>query len=336
MCLLLEITQESRAFYSFLGLIILVIICSLTSSDFSKIENYITIFRQASVLLVLSAGLTAVLILGGIDLSVGATAALVGCTCALLLKAGVPTWAVITIGLCMGAVIGTLNGFLVSIIRLPAFVATYATNWIVKGLAIVIMNGQIIFNLPESFTFIGTGYLFGQMPVLIVIALVVVSICYVLYQKTTIGRDIFSCGSNLEAARYSGIRVKRAQFVAFIMSSMFAGLAGLLMTARLNAAEASMGDSYGLNTVAAVVIGGTSMLGGEGGIIGTMIGSIMLMLITNIMNLLGISSFAQPMIIGLVIIVMVFFDSISRDERKTVRRGVAIPMNVQKRKDDIG
>ena len=145
-------------------------------------------------------------------------------------------------------------------------------------------------------------------------------IAYVLLQKTTWGRDIYAYGSNAEAARYSAVNVYKTVFGAFMLCSMSAAVGGLLMTARLNAAEAAMGDAYGLQTVAAVVVGGTSMLGGEGGVSGTVIGAILLTVIVNIMNLLGIPSSAQPMVVGVVIITMVLVDSASRRRDETVRK----------------
>ena len=313
---ILHAIRVSRAFHALLALTVLVLLCAMTSADFRKLSNFATILRQASVLLVLSSGLTAVLLLGEIDLSVGATAALAGCVCAWLLKFDVSTGAVIAVGLLIGAAVGAINGVLVSIVRLPSFVASYAVNWIIKGLAVVIMNGQIIFNLPTRFTFFGTGYLFGKIPMIVVSALTVTAFCYILYQKTVPGRYLYTCGASLEAARYSGIPVIRTQISAFVMSGMMAGLGGLLMTARMNAAEASMADSYGLSTIAVVVIGGTSMLGGEGGIVGTLIGAILLTVINNVLNLYGFSSDVQPIISGVLILVIVLTDSIFQKRRE--------------------
>lgn len=311
--------KSSRSFYSLAGLIGLMLISALVSPDFRTWDNMVTILRQASTLLILSTGLTAVLITGGMDLSVGATAAFIGCVCAQFLKMGVPIALILPIGLAIGAIIGLVNGFLVAVVGLPSFVATYATNWVVKGLSIIVMSGAVIFGLPEGFTWFGTGYL-GPIPIIVIAALIVVAAAYILLQKTTWGRDIYSYGSNPEAARYSAINVNKTVFGAFMLCSMSAAVGGLLMTARLNAAEAAMGDAYGLQTVAAVVIGGTSMLGGEGGVAGTVIGAILLTVIVNAMNLLGISSSAQPMVVGVVIIMMVLVDSISRMKGERVKR----------------
>ena len=300
-----EEIKSSKVFYSLVGLIILVIISAIIAPNFRTWNNLITIFRQASVLLVLSAGLTAVLLTGGMDLSVGATAGFIGCICAQLLKAGIS----IPVAALIGMVVGCINGLLAGI--LPSFIATYGTNWVMSGLAVIVMQGAVIYDLPEGFTQIGVGYL-GPIPNLIIIAAIVVVIIYVLLQRTTYGRQIYSYGSNPTAAKYAAIPVKKIMVSAFMMCSMCAGLAGMLITARLNAADAAMGDSYGLQTVAAVVIGGTSMLGGVGGVLGTVIGSLILTVIVNVMNLQGISSFAQGLVVGVVIIAMVLFDTYTK------------------------
>lgn len=312
-----EEIKSSKVFYSLVGLIILAIIASIIAPAFRTMNNMITIFRQASVLLVLSSGLTAVLLTGGMDLSVGATAGFIGCICAQLLKTGMPIPAVMVIGLTVGAVVGVVNGLLAGI--LPSFIATYATNWVMSGLAVIVMQGAVIYDLPPGFTQLGVGYM-GIIPNLVIIAAIVVVILYILLQRTTYGRQLYAYGSNPTAAKYAAIPVKKIMVSAFVLCSMCAGLAGMLITARLNAADAAMGDSYGLQTVAAVVIGGTSMLGGEGGILGTVIGALILTIIVNVMNLLGISSFAQGFVVGVVIIAMVLFDTYTkrRQERKAI------------------
>ena len=303
-----EEIRNSKVFYSLIGLIILVIFSAIAAPNFRTVDNIITVFRQASVLLVLSAGLTAVLLTGGMDLSVGATAGFIGCICAQCIKNGVPIPAAFILGILIGLVVGVINGLLAGI--LPSFIATYGTNWLMSGLAVLVMQGAVIY------TQIGVGYT-GPVPNLIIIAAVVVILIYVLLQKTTYGRQVYAYGSNPVAAKYAAVPVKKVMLSAFMMCSMCAGLAGMLMTARLNAADAAMGDSYGLQTVAAVVVGGTSMLGGEGGVLGTVVGALILTIIVNVMNLKGISSYAQGLVIGIVIIAMVLFDTYSKRRQES-------------------
>jgi ribose transport system permease protein len=300
-----EDLKNSRSFYSLIGLFTLILISIIIAPNFRTFNNMIVILRQASVLLILSSGLTAVLLTGSMDLSVGATAGFVGCICARCINNGIPIPVAILIGIGIGILVGYINGTLAGL--LPSFIATYATNWVMSGLAIMVMNGSVIYNLPKGFTLIGIGYL-GPIPILVIIAAAITVILLILLQKTTYGRQVYSYGSNAEAARYSGLPVKKIMMSSFIICSVCAGMAGMIITARLNAADASMGDSYGLQTVAAVVIGGTSMLGGEGGIGGTVVGALILTIIVNVMNLLGVTSFAQSMVVGIVIIMMVLFD----------------------------
>lgn len=311
--------KSSKSFFCFLSILVLIIISSIMSPDFRTMDNLATIIRQSSILIVLSTGLTAVLLTGGIDLSVGTTAAFAGCLCAQFLKMGVPAPAIFPIGLAVGLAIGLLNGFLVAVIRLPPFIATYATNWVLKGLAIIVMRGAVIYDLPEGFTIFGVGYV-SNIPIIVIFAVSIVVVVYFLLQKTTFGRDIYAYGSNKEAAKYSAVNINRSVYMAFAMCSMTAAVGGLLMTARLNAAEAAMGEAYGLQTVAAVVIGGTSMLGGEGSVIGTVFGGILLTIIMNIMNLMGTLSSAQPMVVGVVILLMVLMDTFAQFRGEKFKR----------------
>jgi len=303
--------QASQYFYSFMALLVVVVISSFMSSSFFTGNNIMTIIRQASVLLILSSGLTAVVLTGGIDLSVNNTAALVGCIVAQLLVNGFNIALVIVIGLIIGVLVGFFNGALVGILKLPPFVATYGTNMVVLGLATIVMQGAVVYNLPKNFTPIGIGYV-GGIPILIIIAFFVILVLFVLLQHTTFGREIYMLGSNANAARYSGARSVLIYLQAYGLSGLTAALGGIVMTARLNAADANMGNSYGLQIVAAVVMGGTSLLGGSGGIFGTMIGAIVLTIIVNVMNLVGVNSYLQSLAIGVVIICMVWLDIFSR------------------------
>lgn len=201
-----EEVRNSKVFYSLIGLIILVIFSAVAAPNFRTVDNIITVFRQASVLLVLSAGLTAVLLTGGMDLSVGATAGFIGCICAQCIKSGVPIPAAFILGILIGLVVGVINGLLAGI--LPSFIATYGTNWVMSGLAVLVMQGAVIYDLPKGFTQIGVGYT-GPVPNLIIIAAVVVVLIYVLLQKTTYGRQVYAYGSNPTAAKYAAVPVKK-------------------------------------------------------------------------------------------------------------------------------
>lgn len=309
--------SQSKYILSLSGLMIILIAASIISPSFLRYSNLLTIIRQASILLVLSSGLTVVVLTGGIDLSVNATAGLVGCIAAQFMVRGAPMGTAILVGLLVGIITGTFNGLLVSVLRLPPFIATYGTSMVVSGLAVMVMQGQVIYGLPEEFVYIGIGWLY-EIPVPVIIATVLVIILFLVLKKTIFGRNIYMLGSNIYAAKYSAINDVPMLIISYVISGITAAIGGVILTARLNAADANMGNAYGLQIVAAVVMGGTSLLGGEGGIIGTVIGAVVLTIIANIMNLIGLSSFLQPSAVGAIIILMVYLDILLRGRRESV------------------
>lgn len=305
---------ESKYFYVVLSLLLMIIVSSLLSRSFLTPGNLITILRQASILLMLSLGLTAVVITGNIDLSVGSCAALTGCICAKMLVAGAPIMTVILGSVLIGFLIGIINGLLVGVLKLPSFVATYGMNMVASGLAMIVMNGGVIYGLPSSFTSIGIGYL-GPIPIPIILSGIMTAVVYILLQKTTFGRNIYMIGFNMQAANYSAINCLGTLLAAYAFCGITGSIGGIMMTARLNAADAGMSETYGLQIVAAVVMGGTSLLGGEGGVVGTIIGAIILTIIVNIMNITGVNSNWQNFAVGIVIILMVWIDIYTRGQR---------------------
>ncbi len=314
---------NSSYLFTFVALLFVMAISTLLSESFLSGDNLITILRQASVLMILSSGLTAVILTGGIDLSVNNTAALVGCIVAHLLLRNINIIVVVLIGLLIGLIVGLFNGFLVGVLQLPPFVATYGSNMVVLGLATIVMQGAVIYDLPRNFTPIGVGY-FGPIPIPVIISALLIIVIAIILQKTTLGRNIYMLGSNPAAALYSGQKTVLITLQAYALSGLTAALGGIVMTARLNAADANMGNSYGLQIVAAVVMGGTSLLGGEGGIFGTVIGAIILTIIINIMNLIGINSYLQSLAVGLVIIITVWFDIFSRKQREQRKASISL------------
>ncbi len=310
----IEIRNSFKQLFSLFGLIVIVLISSIISHRFLRVDNLITILRQSSILLILSLGLTGVVLTGGIDLSVSAIAAFVGCTIAQLLKSGMSIPLVVVIGLTIGGLIGILNGLLIGKLKMPPFVATYGMMMVVNGFSLIMMQGSIIYGLPESFTWFGVGYL-GFMPIPVILAFLTAVIFIILFRKTTFGAELYILGANETAAKYSAIPVDKRLITIYGISGLTAGLAGLILTARLDAAEVAMSEAFGLQTVAAVVIGGTSLLGGEGGAFGTVIGALILTIVVNIMNLTGISSFIQPIVIGSVIITTVFIDVMTKQRK---------------------
>jgi len=305
---------DIRWIYSLLGLIVIFVGSSFLSTAFMTSSNMITILRQASILLMLSLGLTVVVLTGNIDLSVNSCAALTGCICAKLLVQELPVFAAILVALMVGVIAGALNGFLVGVLRLPSFIATYGTNMVFSGLATIVMNGGVIYDLPKGFTNLGVGKI-GAIPVPIIMVAIACVLFIILLQYTTLGRKIYMYGHNHMASRYSGVNNLRMLMISYILCGLTGALGGILMCARLNAADAGMAETYGLQIVATVVIGGTSLLGGEGSIFGTIIGAIVLTAITNIMNILYIDSAWQNLVVGAVILVMVWIDVFTRTKR---------------------
>lgn len=302
--------MRRKYLYTFSALVVLMVISSVINPDFLSISNFITILRQSGILLILSLGLTGVVITGNIDLSVGSVAALTGCVCGKLLIASVPVPISVFVSLGVGILAGICNGCLVGVLNLPSFVATYGMNMVVSGLAVIVMNGGIIYGLPSGFTNLGIGSVKG-IPVLILIAGILFVFLLFLYQYTTFGRNLYMIGYNRQAARYSGIPCLKILLGAYILCGMTGSLGGILLTARLNAADAGMSETYGLQIIAAVVLGGTSLLGGEGGVTGTVMGALMLTMIVNIMNINGIDSNWQNFALGVIILLMVWIDSLS-------------------------
>ncbi len=289
------------------GIIALAAISALFNPSFLTPENMTVILRQTSILLILSLGLTGVVLTGNIDLSVGANAALTGCVCAKLLVMKVSVPISIACSLSVGMITGIANGLLVGLLSLPSFVATYGINMLVSGIAMIIMNGGVIYDLPRGFTRIGIGYL-GWIPVPVLAAGILFVLFFLLYRKTTLGRNIYMIGLNRQAAEYSAVSSFFVLMAVYVLCGFTASAGGIILTARLNAADAGMSETYGLQIIAAVAVGGTSLLGGEGGIEGTLFGALILTMIINIMNMNLINSSWQNFVLGIIILFVVFIN----------------------------
>ncbi|MBQ9156343.1 MAG: ABC transporter permease [Eubacterium sp.] len=301
--------------YILISILLLSVVSTILQPSFLSFSNIIIVLRQTSILLILSLGLTGVVLTGNIDLSVGANAALTGCICAKLLVSGRPIAQAILLSLMVGIVTGLCNGLLVGLLKLPSFVATYGVNMVASGIATIVMNGGIIYDLPAGFTTLGIGYL-GPLPIPVILAAIMYVIFLLVYQKTTLGRNIYMIGYNKLAADYSAVNSLAVLLIAYIFCGLTGSMGGIILTARLNAADAGMSEAYGLQIVAAVVVGGTSLLGGEGGVTGTVLGAMILTMIVNIMNMNRINSSWQSFVLGLIILVMAWIN-IRADRKRT-------------------
>ena len=297
-----------KGLYRIFILVFMCILLSIISDSFLSLSNIMNIFRQASILLILAAGATGTILAKGIDLSLAGVMSLSGCVCGFVLNMGYPVPVAILASVMVGVGFGFVNGFLVGVVRIPAFVSTYGVKYIANGLALMLMGSNIFFGFPDSFLSLGVGFI-GPVPVLVLWALIITLLLYVFFQKSKFGRNVYCVGANAVASYYSGISTLGTYFIVHVISSTSASIAGVLQAARMNAAQAGMGESFQMLAVASIVIGGTSMAGGEGNVLGAILGALILTLITNGMNLMNISSQAQPLVTGAVIVFAVFLDT---------------------------
>jgi len=296
----LNLRDLSQRFGLVLSFLLLCIALSLLSDRFLTLSNAVNVLRQSTINGIIAVGMTYVILTAGIDLSVGAVLALCTLVTADLLQKGLPVPLAVIAGLGLGAGLGLVNGLIITKARVPPFVATLGMMTVARGLALTYTQGRPITGLPEGFRFMGTGSL-GPLPMPIVIAGLTFLVGYVLLTRTQVGEYIFALGNNPVAARYAGIATDR--FIAFVyaVAGLLAALAGMILVARLNSAQPIAGLGYEFAAIAAVVVGGTSFAGGEGGLGGTLLGALVIAVLSNGLNLLNVSSFYQPVITGVVI-----------------------------------
>jgi ribose transport system permease protein len=289
-------------------LILLCIAFGVVTDAFFSLQNVSIVAQQAAINVVLAAGMTFVILTGGIDLSVGSVLAASAVTA--LIASNIPGWGLLGIpaALGVGLVFGLINGALIALLRLPPFIVTLGSLTAVRGIARLIGHDTTIFNPQLSFAFIGNDTVLG-VPWLVIIAIAVVIVSWFILRRTVLGLRIYSVGGNPEAARLSGIKVWGIQLFVYAASGVLAGLGAVMSAARLYAANGlQLGQSYELDAIAAVILGGTSFVGGVGSIVGTLIGALIIAVLTNGLVLLGVSDIWQYIIKGLVIIGAVALD----------------------------
>ncbi|CAM4300701.1 ribose ABC transporter permease [Paenibacillus alkaliterrae] len=291
-----------------IGLLIITVILIIASPNFLTVNNILNVFRQVSINALIAFGMTFVILTGGIDLSVGATLALSGALTAGLLNGGMDPLTAIIIGLVAGGVMGAVNGLLITKANIAPFIATLATMTIYRGFALVYTDGRPITGFEsELFTLVGGGYFFG-VPVPVIITIIIFAILFFILRKTTFGRNVYAIGGNEEASLLSGIKTGRFKIYVYALTGLLSALAGIILTSRLNSAQANAGFGYELDAIAAVVLGGTSLSGGRGWIVGTLVGALIIGVLNNGLNLLGVSSFYQQVVKGMVILLAVLLD----------------------------
>lgn len=295
---------------SLIGLALLVLVLSLLSPHFLTTENLLNITRQVAVNAILATGMTFVIISAGIDLSVGSVLALSGCVMAIALNAGVGIFPGILLAVGVGSLCGLANGFMTGYLRVPPFIATLGMMSVARGLALVVTGGYPIFELPEGFSYLGTGYLWDVLPVSLLFTFLVLVAAHFVLTRMKLGRYVYVIGGNEEAAVLSGVNVRATKMLIYTICGFLAGLASVVFVSRLNSAQPTAGIAYELDAIAATVIGGTSLFGGVGSIGGTVIGALIMGVLRNGLNLLNVSSFWQQVVIGVVIITAVYVDQL--------------------------
>jgi ribose transport system permease protein len=289
------------------GLLGLGVVLWALTPHFLTVSNLLNIAEQAAIIAIVAVGMTFVIITAGIDLSVGSVLAFAGVVMASLLQRGIPLPLALAAGLGTGLFCGLVNGLLITIGRLPPFIATLGMMSVARGSALMFTEGRPVSGFSETFRTLATGELL-RVPVPVIIMVVVYAVAHFVLRRTKLGRYTYAIGGNEEAALLSGINVKFYKTMVYALAGMLSGLAAILLTARLNSAQPIAGMMYELDAIAATVIGGTSLLGGEGTVLGTLIGALIMAVLRNGLNLLGISSFIQQVVIGSVIIVAVLID----------------------------
>jgi ribose transport system permease protein len=304
-----QIGQLTQKLGPLLGLIILIGIVTVLNPSFIEPLNILNLLRQVAINALIAFGMTFVILTGGIDLSVGSILALSSAfTANLMLSGWDPVLAIVT-GCLAGGLMGMVNGLMITKGRMAPFIATLATMTVFRGLTLVYTDGNPITGLGDSMTFqlFGRGYLLG-IPVPAITMIIVFAALWTILHKTPFGRKTYAIGGNEKASIISGIKVDRVKIMIYSLTGMLSALAGAILTSRLNSAQPTAGTSYELDAIAAVVLGGTSLTGGRGRIAGTLIGALIIGILNNGLNLLGVSSFYQMVVKGIVIAIAVLID----------------------------
>ncbi|MFH0881929.1 MAG: ribose ABC transporter permease [bacterium] len=299
--------HNGRQFGTFIGLIVLCMILWILTPHFLTFSNLSNVALQTSINAIIAVGMTFVIITAGIDLSVGSILAFTGVVTASALQAGVPEPIALLLAIVVGFLCGSVNGILITRGNLPPFISTLGMMSVARGAALLWTKGRPISGFSEGFRFLATGTMLG-IPSPVVIMLIVYALAHFVLTRTKLGRYTYAIGGNEEAAILSGVNVKYYKTLVYGICGMLSGVAAIILTARLNSAQPIAGIMYELDAIAATVIGGTSLMGGEGRVLGTLIGALIMGVLRNGLNLLGVSSFVQQTVIGLVIIIAVLID----------------------------
>lgn len=308
-----KLTDNIMKFQALFALITLILILSFATDTFLTVSNLMNVSRQVSINAIVAAGVTMVILAGEIDLSVGSLVGLAGAVSAGLVASGMNPVLGLLVGIIVGILAGAINGIISTKGKVPSFITTLGMMTTARGLTLVFTNGRPITVTNRLALFLGDGYI-GPVPMPIITMIIIYIIGYIISKHTLLGRYIYAIGSNEEATRLSGINVNLIKSITFVMAGITAAIGGIIVSGRIYSAQPTAGTGYELDAIAAVVLGGTSLSGGKGGIVGTLIGALIIGILGNGLNLLGVSSFYQQVIKGVVIVLAVLIDQWSKNK----------------------
>ncbi|MBN2051053.1 MAG: ribose ABC transporter permease [Spirochaetales bacterium] len=288
-------------------LLVLIIAMSISSNTFLTLPNIMNVARQVSINAIIAAGMTFIIITAGIDLSVGSLVALTGCVAMLIIEATGSSLLGLAAGILLGGLAGGFNGTLVAWAKIPPFIVTLAGLTIYRGIALIITGGSPIIRFEGGFRYLGQGVLLG-VPVPVLIMVLVILIMHLVLTRTPFGAHVYSVGGNEEASRLSGIKVALVKCKVYIIGGMLTGLAGMVLMGRLSSAQPNTGEGFELDAIAAVILGGTSLMGGRGTIWGTLVGALIIGILNNGFNLLSVDAHFQLVAKGIIILLAVLLD----------------------------
>lgn len=303
----MNMSKVVRKFGLVFVIFLIIGIMSFLSPVFLSTSNIINVLRQISTNGILAVGMTFVILSGGIDLSVGSLVAVTSVICGSMLMNGSNAGIACLVGVTAAIAFGTFNGYLIAYVGLQPFIATLASTTIGRGFALVFSNGKPFTIMNESFLAIGQGSILG-IPTPIIILIIVCAIGLIILKSTTFGRYVFAIGGNKNAAKLSGIKTRKVEMMVYIISGICCGIVGLILSARISSGQPTAAEGYELDAIAATAIGGTSMSGGIGGLQGTILGFVIIGLISNTLNLLNVNSFYQQIVKGFIILLAVLMD----------------------------
>lgn len=304
-----KLASHIQDFGALIALVLLVVVIGVISPEFRTLSNFLSLLRQSSINGFIAFGMTCVILTGGIDLSVGSVLALSTALCAGFITNGVPVGLAMVLALIIGTALGAVSGLLVTKGRLQPFIATLITMTVYRGATMIFMDGKPISNLGDSFTLkvVGKGN-FYHIPIPAITFVVMFLIFMFVLEKTIFGRRVYATGSNEQSAKLAGINVNRTKLITYAISGCMSALSGLILLSRLSSAQPTLGSGYELDAIAAVALGGTSMNGGRGRVWGTFVGILIIAVLNNGLNILGVSSYYQDVVKGIVILIAVLSD----------------------------